>query len=169
MHSLTKHMAFRSGIVPSDHRASALNNLESLPLKYLIKNIYPDVYSLHDMADEAGLPVQTEDGEATGTIVLPQPINATSSLFERYGLYLIDNGNELFLWMGGDAVPALVFDVFGTQDIFDIPIGKQEIPVVENSEFNQRVRNIINQLRNHDDVITYQSLYIVRCLFERAR
>ncbi|CAI4398627.1 BBF_HP2_G0026450.mRNA.1.CDS.1 [Saccharomyces cerevisiae] len=162
MHSLTKHMAFRSGIVPSDHRASALNNLESLPLKYLIKNIYPDVYSLHDMADEAGLPVQTEDGEATGTIVLPQPINATSSLFERYGLYLIDNGNELFLWMGGDAVPALVFDVFGTQDIFDIPIGKQEIPVVENSEFNQRVRNIINQLRNHDDVITYQSLYIVR-------
>lgn len=27
-------------------------------------------------------------------------------------------------------IPALVFDVFGTQDIFDIPIGKQEIPVV---------------------------------------
>lgn len=156
MHSLRKHMAFRAGIVPSDHRASALNYLESSPLPYLIKNIYATVYSLHDMVDEAGLP-----GE-DGTIVLPEPINATSSLFERYGLYLIDNATELFLWIGGDAVPELISDTFGVNSVFEIPLGKQELPVVEGSEFNERVRNIISKVREHDDVVTYQSLYIVR-------
>lgn len=156
MHSLTKHMALRPGIVPSDHRAAALNNLESIPLSYLIKTIYPKVYSLHDMPDEVGFP------DESGHIVLPEPINASASLFERYGLYLIDNTTELFLWIGGDAVSELVTDVFGGSDIFEVPIGKQELPVVEGSEFNERIRNIISKMREHDDVITYQSLYIVR-------
>ncbi|EDO16717.1 hypothetical protein Kpol_1003p22 [Vanderwaltozyma polyspora DSM 70294] len=156
MHAMTKHMAFRHGVVPSDHRAIALNNIESTPLKYLIKNIYANVYSLHDMPDEAGLP--NEDGQ----IVLPTPINASATLFERYGLYLIDNGTELFLWVGGDAVPDLVMDIFGIPDIFQVPIGKQELPVLENSEFSERVRNIISKVREHDDAITYQTLYIVR-------
>lgn len=137
-HSLTKHMAFRAGLVPSDHRASALNFLESSPLPYLIKNIYAKVYSLHDMPDEAGLP------DENGEIVLPERINATSSLLERYGLYLIDNSTELFLWMGGDAVNELTMDVFGTPDILEIPIGKQELPVLDNSEFNSRVRNSLD-------------------------
>ncbi|GCE97445.1 COPII subunit [Zygosaccharomyces mellis] len=156
MHSLSQHMAFRPGIVPSDHRAAALNNLESMPLKYLVKNIYATVYSLHDMSDDVGFP------DENGELILPEPINASASLFERYGLYLIDNGSELFLWIGGDAVNELVMDVFGTQDIFQVPIGKQELPIVEGSEFNERVRNIIAKVREHDDVISFQSLYIVR-------
>ncbi|CCK71633.1 uncharacterized protein KNAG_0H02200 [Huiozyma naganishii CBS 8797] len=156
MHALRKHKAFRTGVVPSDHRASALNHLESAPLKYLIKNIYARVYSLHDMADEAGLP------DVTGSICLPEPINATASLFERYGLYLIDNGTELFLWIGGDAVNELVMDVFGTGDILQVPIGKMELPIVQDSEFNERIRNIVAKVREHDDIVTYQTLYIVR-------
>lgn len=156
MHALTKHTALRAGVLPSDHRAAALNFLESAPMPYFIKNVYSRVYSLHDMIDEAGLP------DENGSIVLPEPINSTSSLLERYGLYLIDNGTELFLWVGGDAVNELVQDVFGTSDIFQIPIGKNELPVVQDSEFNERIRNIISKVREHDDVITYQSLYIVR-------
>lgn len=156
VHALSKHTAFRAGIVPSDHRAAALNNLESMPLKYLVKSAYARVYSLHDMVDEAGYP------DENGEIVLPEPINASASLFERYGLYLIDNSSELFLWVGGDAVPELVNDVFGLQDIFQIPNGKHELAIVEGSEFNERVRNIIQKVREHDDVITYQTLYIVR-------
>ncbi|CCH62187.1 hypothetical protein TBLA_0G02480 [Henningerozyma blattae CBS 6284] len=157
MHSLTKNMAFRNAIVPSDHRAIALNNLESWPLQFFIKNIYPNVYSLHDMPDDIGLVDPT-----TGEIKLPQPMNATATLFERYGLYLIDNGNELFLWVGGDAVHELIMDVFGNQDIYQIPIGKEELPILENSEFNERLRNIISKVRENNHVITYQSLYIVR-------
>ncbi|CCC71199.1 hypothetical protein NCAS_0G03120 [Naumovozyma castellii] len=156
MHALTKNLAFRPGRVPSDHRAAALNYMESVPLKYLLKCIYPTIYSLHDMPDEVGLPDENNE------IILPEPINASYSSFETYGLYLIDNGIDLFLWMGGEALPQLVEDAFGVPNILEMPIGKQEVPVVPESPFNERIRNIINRLRNHDDVITYQSLYILR-------
>ncbi|CCD24426.1 COPII subunit SFB2 NDAI_0D01130 [Naumovozyma dairenensis CBS 421] len=156
IHCLTKNAAFRASIIPSDHRSGALNYLETAPLKYLIKNIYPNVYSLHDMPDDVGLP------DENGSIVLPQPVNASSASFDKYGLYLIDNSKELFLWMGGDAVSELISDVFGTPEIFQIPTGKAELPVVPSSTFNERVRNIISKVREHDDVVTYQQLYIVR-------
>ncbi|SMN22227.1 similar to Saccharomyces cerevisiae YIL109C SEC24 Component of the Sec23p-Sec24p heterodimer of the COPII vesicle coat [Maudiozyma saulgeensis] len=155
MNSLKKHQALMPSVLPSDHRANALNYLESAPLKYLIKAIYPTIYALHEMADEAGLP-----GE-DGSIVLPDPINDSMEFFAKYGLYLIDNGTELFLWIGGEAIPELVNDVFGQQSVYEIPVGKSELPVVEGSEFNEKVRNIINKIRQNDEVITYQVLYII--------
>lgn len=160
IHSLLKHIAFRAAIVPSDHRSAALNYIESIPLPYLIKYVYPDVYSLHDMEEEIGLPNGEE--QENGSILLPQRMNASATLMEKYGLYLIDNGQELFLWIGGDAVPELIQDVFGMNDIFQLPIGKHELPILENSIFNTRIRNIITALRSRDDTIKYQTLYIVR-------
>jgi protein transport protein SEC24 len=156
LHSLTKHMGLRPGRVPADHRANALNLLGSLPLPQLIRYIYPTVYSLHDMLDEVGLP-----DEETGEILLPTAINSSAESFERYGLYLINTTAELFLWIGGDAVPELVNDVFGVPDIFQVAIGKVELPELAN-DFNQRVRNIISRVREGDDTSIYENLYVVR-------
>lgn len=156
LHALSKNMAFKPGNVPSDHRSNALNLLGSLPLPQLIRYIYPSVYSLHDMPDEVGLP-----SEETGEIVMPSCINASAESFERYGLYLINTASELFLWIGGDSVPELVNDVFGVADIFQVPVGKLELPELEN-EFNLRVRNVIAKMRESDDTSLYENLYIVR-------
>ncbi|CDK27372.1 unnamed protein product [Kuraishia capsulata CBS 1993] len=166
LHSLTKNIGFRSGKVPSDHRANALNLLGSMPLPYLIKYIYPSVYSLHDMPDDCGLPFTgeedvPEEGLKVGETVLPTPLNATITNFEKYGLYLVCNTSELFLWVGGDAVPQLVNDLFGFEDISEIPIGKVDLPELD-SDFNVRVRNIIGKIREHYDTIVYQNLYIIR-------
>lgn len=143
---LTKNLAFRSDRVPSDHRAAALNNLGSLPIPHLIKSIYPTVYSLHNMPDACGL----ADEEYDIDVVLPEPINDTKTSWENYGLYLIDNGSELFLWVSGNVVPGLINDVFGTQNLYDITTGKTELPeyTVEESEFNYRVRQIIGKIRS---------------------
>lgn len=170
--SLTKHAGFRDERVPVDQRAIALNNLGSWPLAQLIKYIYPTVYSLHNMTDECGLvervtSVDEETGEEVfvdGEILLPEPINDSKASWEKYGLYLIDTGSELFLWVSGDVVVGLVQDLFGVDSVFDIPSGKQEMPVLlpeESFEFNYRVRNIINKIREHSGSITYKSLYIV--------
>ncbi|ODV63454.1 COPII subunit SEC24, partial [Ascoidea rubescens DSM 1968] len=157
LHSMIKHIAFRTGKVPSDHRAAALNFLGSAPLPKLIKNIYPSIYSLHNMEDECGLV-----DENTETIIMPNSVNATAVTLERFGLYLIDNACELFLWVGGEAVPQLIQDVFGIEDISNIPVGKCELPVLNDSPFNQRIRNIIQSIRDDHSVITWQSLYVVK-------
>lgn len=43
---------------------------------------------------------------------MPSPLPLTSERLERHGLYLIEDGQTLFLWIGRDAVPQLVMDVF---------------------------------------------------------
>ena len=36
----------------------------------------------------------------------------TSERLERHGLFLIEDGQTMFLWVGRDAVPQLIMDVF---------------------------------------------------------
>ncbi|RCK60768.1 Protein transport protein SEC24 [Candida viswanathii] len=165
---LTKHLAFRGERVPSDHRAAALNNLGSLPIPQLIKSIYPTVYSLHNMPDSCGLPGVKDEEEDEGAaaeidVVLPEPINDSKASWENYGLYLIDNGSELFLWVSGNVVPGLVQDLFGTENLYEIPTGKTELPEysLEESEFNFRVRQIIGKIREQNDSIVWKNLYVV--------
>lgn len=164
--SLIKHIAFRNGIVPSDHRAAAINKIGSLPLPELIQYIYPSVYSLHDMTDECGLPFEGEDNfeeiipKIHGEIILPECINSTFNYLEKYGLYLIQTNNEIFLYVGGDSVEQLLIDVFGVSNITEVKTGKHELPELDN-EFNIRVRNIINKIREGKGSVRYENLYIV--------
>lgn len=148
MHCLTKSLALQPGDrIPIDLRANALNQFQSIPLKYIIRSNYPTVYSLHDMTN----------------INEPLIVDASLPKLENYGLYLIDNGHRLHLWVGGFAVSKLVQDVFGVTSLAEVPIGEVEVPFVEGSEFNRNVREVIQEIRNemNADSIAYLPLYIV--------
>lgn len=109
----------------------------------MIQYIYPKFYSLHDMPDDAGLP-----NPQTGEITLPPPMNLSSERMESYGLYLIDDGQTQFLWVGRDAVPQLLLDVFGVPDRSQLRVGKHFLPELEN-DFSERVRAVIQKSRDH--------------------
>ena len=103
---LLKNVGIRqSAQIPPDIRAYAQALLTSLPSQLLIPYIYPNFYSLHNMPPEAGVV-----GEAG--VMLPPPLPLSSERLERHGLYLIEDGQTMFLWIGRDAVPQLVMDVF---------------------------------------------------------
>ena len=141
-------------------RSAALCQLSTLPLPLLMQYIYPRLYSLHDMPDNAGV-----SDESTGEIMLPPPINLSSAIFVGYGLYLIDDGQTQFLWVGRDAVPQLVEDVFGVPDRTQLKVGKQTLPILE-SDFNERVRAVMEKSRDHRSKgvgsIIVPHLYVVR-------
>ena len=122
--------------------------------------IYPKFYSLHDMPDDAGLA-----DERTGMIVLPPAINLSSASLVPYGLYLIDDGQTQFLWVGREAVPQLIEDVFDIPDRSQLKVGKQTLPVLEN-DFNERVRAVVEKSRDHKSSgvgsIIVPHLYVVR-------
>lgn len=120
---LIKNVGLRkSAQIPTDLRSAALCQLSTLPLPLLIQYIYPRLYSLHDMPDNAGIP----DSE-TGQIVLPPPVNLSSERLVPFGLYLIDDGQTQFLWVGRDAIPMLLNDVFGVQDRSQLKVGKTSL------------------------------------------
>lgn len=159
--ALTKNLGFRkSSQIPSDMRSAALCLLSTLPLPLLIQYIYPKMFSLHDMPDDAGIV-----DEKSGEIILPPPVNLSSERLVPYGLYLIDDGQTQFLWVGRDAVPQLIGDVFGLTDKTQLKVGKQRLPELDN-DFNERVRAIISKSRDHKSKgvgsIIVPHLYIVK-------
>lgn len=113
------------------------------------------------MPDLCGLP-----HPETGEIILPAPMNLSSERLLLHGLYLIDDGQTQFLWVGGQAVPALVQDVFGVSGIEHVQVGKTTIAVVEGSEMNERVKNVIEKSRDkrgrNVGSVVVPNLYVVR-------
>src|ERR1700760_1519279 len=150
----------KSPQIPSDLRSAALCLLSTLPLPLMMQYIYPRFYSLHDMPDTAGMP----DTGANET-VLPPPHNLSSERLVPYGLYLIDDGQTQFLWVGRDAVPALIKDVFGADEKTQLKQGKTSLPVIDN-EFNERVRAVVDKSKDHRakgvGSIVVPPLYLVR-------
>lgn len=126
----------------------------------MMQYIYPRLYSLHDMPNNAGIPDPN-----TGEISLPPPLNLSSERLIPYGLYLLDDGQTQFLWVGRDAVPALINDVFGLSSKNELKQGKTTLPLLEN-EFNERVRAVVEKSRDHRSKgvgsIIVPPLYVIR-------
>lgn len=112
------------------------------------------------MPDGAGMP-----DPQTGEIALPPLCNLSSERLVPFGLYLIDDGQTQFLWVGRDAVPQLIIDVFGVEDKGQLRVGKQFLPELEN-DFNERVRAVIQKSRETQSrgvgSIIHPHLYVVK-------
>lgn len=107
----------QSTMIPADLRAYAQALLTTLPSQLLLPYLHPVFYSLHNMPKDCG--TINENG-----VVLPQPLPLSAERLERHGLFLIEDGQNIFLWLGRDAVPQLVLDVFDVPNYAQLPAGK---------------------------------------------
>ncbi|GAA6027153.1 hypothetical protein JCM8097_002435 [Rhodosporidiobolus ruineniae] len=156
MLGLLKNTGLRhSTMIPSDVRAYAQALLTTLPSQLLIPYLHPVFYSLHNMPTECG----TISDE--GQVVLPHPLPLTSERLERHGLFLIENGQDIFLWVGRDAVNRLIEDVFDLPSYADLRSGKRSLPLLDNP-FSQRVNAIIGKVREARRGPYYPHLYVVK-------
>ncbi|KAI1794435.1 protein transporter SEC24 [Ganoderma leucocontextum] len=152
---LLKNVGIRqSAQIPPDLRAYAQCLLTTLPSQVLIPYIHPTFYSLHTMAPECG--TVGEHG-----VIMPQPLPLTSERLERHGLFLIEDGQTIFLWVGRDAVPQLIMDVFNLPSYEVLRGGKTTLPLLENP-FSQRVNAVIQKTREMRRGVYYPHLYIVK-------
>ncbi|PFH49924.1 hypothetical protein AMATHDRAFT_146483 [Amanita thiersii Skay4041] len=152
---LLKNVGVRqSAQIPSDIRAYSQALLSSLPSQLLIPYLYPTFYSLHNMPPEAGTV-----GE--GGVIMPPPLPLTSERLERHGLFLIEDAQNMFLWIGRDAVPQLVMDVFNLPSYDVLRGGKTTLPVLDNP-FSQRVNAIVQKTREMRRGVYHPHLYVVK-------
>ena len=110
---------------------------------------------------------------------MPPPLPPTSERLERHGLFLIEDGQTIFLWVGRDSVPQLIVDVFDLPSYDVLRGGKvcsssldpnicsliellqTTLPVLDNP-FNQRVNAIIQKTREMRRGVYYPHLYVVK-------
>jgi protein transport protein SEC24 len=154
--SLLKNVGLRSSSqIPSDLRAYAQALLTTMPIQQLLPFIHPNLYALHSMPPEAGT---RPEG---GALIMPAKLNLSSEQFERFGLYLIENGQSIFIWLGRDAVPQLCEDVFGVPNYAAVRGGKTTLVEVNNS-MNKRVTAIVEHLQTCRRGVYRPDVYIVK-------
>ncbi|OBZ67405.1 Protein transport protein SEC24 [Grifola frondosa] len=152
---LLKNVGIRqSAQIPPDLRAYAQALLTSMPSQLLMPYIYPSFYSLHNMPPECG--TVGEHG-----VIMPPPLPLTSERLERHGLFLIEDGQTIFLWVGRDAVPQLIIDVFNLPNYEVLRGGKTTLPILDNP-FSQRLNAVIQKTREMRRGPYYPHLYVVK-------
>ena len=177
--AMLKHPFLRSGsTVLSDVRIFTMFALRNMYVHETLNYLHPNFYGLHNLPEnvskaveydddddddddesfpnnifcKAGYPL--EDGE---TIALPPPLNLSSERLERHGLYILDDGLEMLLWVGKAISPDLCANLFDRHSYESLGVGKTTLPILDNP-YSKRVRAIIDFLNSER---TYSSPLIV--------
>ncbi|KAG2228581.1 hypothetical protein INT48_000001 [Thamnidium elegans] len=152
---LIKHDGLRqSSQIPTDMRANAMNMLNTMPLQLLIPYLYANLYSLHNMPADAG--EFSENG-----VVFPPALNLTSENLEVHGCYLLENGQNIYLWVGRNVVPQLCTDLFDVKTYEGLKGGKITLPVLD-TPLNRKVNTLVGKLREMRRGNYYPTLYLVK-------
>ncbi|RXM35787.1 Protein transport protein Sec24C [Acipenser ruthenus] len=89
------------------------------------------------------LPLQKLDVEGDS---LPTAVRASEERLSKGGLYLLENGLHLFLWVGANVQQELLQSVFNTPSFGQIDPSMTNLPVLDNP-YSRRLRAIIESFR----------------------
>ena len=130
---------------------------QKMHLKEVLSYIVPTIYYLNEMEKDNTI---CEYNKETGIIRLPSNISCSKNSLEEDGLYLIDIGYLLILYIRKKLNKTLLQKLFGVDDINLINMDLNEDNIFENkNDFKERLINIINYLR--DEKSNFQNLIIV--------
>lgn len=89
--------------------------LKTLPLAQLIQVVYPDLYPIHMLDDRNAKDI---DGK-----VCPQPprLNLSAEKLDSRGIFLMDAGDRIFIYVGKNINPVFCSNMFGTSGFASIP------------------------------------------------
>ncbi|XP_074619307.1 protein transport protein Sec24C-like isoform X2 [Acropora palmata] len=129
----------------SDDRSWLMRSVMSMDQAASVPYFYPRLFPLHDV-----------DKEATG---LPPVIRCSAERMAENGVYLLENGISLFLWIGLQVDPNLLHEVFGVQTIGQVDIEMTSLPVLDNP-LSTRLNEIIHKIQEQRQ--HYLKLTVVR-------
>ncbi|KAJ5209097.1 hypothetical protein N7449_003476 [Penicillium cf. viridicatum] len=141
MLSLIKSRAFKAGPESSDRRVHDMRMIRAMGCTEMALYLYPRIIPVHNM--------QPEDGFANehGQLQIPPSLRASFSRVEDGGVYIVDNGQAIILWLHAQVSPNLLEDLFGPgQDSLQgLNPNTSSLPVLE-THLNAQVRNLLQYL-----------------------
>ena len=162
--SIQKSLALRGGAeVRIDERAFYQHLTHTMDLEESKVFVYPRLFSLHDMPPEAGMPSDEVEDESQVVgpfkIRLPRILNLSHERFNTDGIYLLENGFDIFLWIGRAVPPNTLGSLFGVPTLDGVDLTMLDIKY-ENGEFASRVSAVIVGLRQNR--CRYMQMRIIR-------
>lgn len=153
--ALLKNLAMRGGnMIRSDERAFIFTLVSSMPIPQSIPFIYPRMYALHTMAITAGrvvprgsdipaMVIKCYDGSV---IEMPEQMGLTAERLSSEGAFILDNGVDIFLWLGRAVSAEIVKSLFGLNSLDGIVCNQLRLET-EGNGMCGRVQNVIKACR----------------------
>ncbi|KAJ5308144.1 hypothetical protein N7476_008800 [Penicillium atrosanguineum] len=138
MLSLIKSRAFKGGNEASDRRTHDMRMIRAFGCTELSLYLYPRILPIHNMNPEDGFPNEH------GQLQVPPALRASFSKIEEGGVYLVDNGQTVLLWLHAQVSPNLLEDLFGPgqNSLQVLSPNLSALPVLE-THLNAQVRNLL--------------------------
>ncbi|CAB1351700.1 unnamed protein product [Coregonus sp. 'balchen'] len=93
--------------------------------------LYPRLVPLHNMD--------------VASDVVPAPVRCSEERLTEAGMFLLENGRSLFLWLGQACPPELVQSIFNVPSLAHMPADLRSLPVLDNPQ-SKKLRSIIDSL-----------------------
>ena len=134
-------------------------SLQKLSPQEIISFIVPSVYSLHDLEEDKNIGTYNQEN---GLFNMPNLISSSKSAMEDNGLYLIDNGYMLIIYIKKNVSSNIFMNLFGVENLSFLTMIINEDNVFDEStsnEFKDRIKNILDYIRGGKSI--YQNLVFV--------
>jgi protein transport protein SEC24 len=163
--SLQKNVALRGGVdVRVDDRSFYMQLLCNMDIAESRVFVYPRMFSIHDMSLDAGTPSDNADeGVPTAgpkQVRLPAILNLSYERLNSEGIFLLENGYEMFLWVGRSVNPSIINTLFGVTSLEGVDVSSLRIEA-ESSDFSYRLDEVVQALRSERPE-RYMQLHIIR-------
>ncbi|RDW68114.1 hypothetical protein BP6252_09510 [Coleophoma cylindrospora] len=140
---LVKSRALKGGQEPTDRRVHDMRMLKGMGALELSLYLYPRMIPIHNLSDEEGFA-----NPETGHLIMPPSVRDSFSRVEEGGVYLVDNGQNCYLWLHAQTSPNLLIDLFGEgkDNLAALDPYSSSLPVLE-TRLSAQVRNILEYLK----------------------
>jgi protein transport protein SEC24 len=119
--ALLKSTAFRTGTSTRlDDRVFSMCQMKALPLDQMMRYIYPDLYLLDPL-------FSTDEGDK----IDPPRLQLSSERLDSRSMFLMDNGSNVFIYVGSNTNPSIIKNVFGLNSVNEIPDLCYNLPKLE--------------------------------------
>lgn len=136
---IMKSRAFKGRTVISDVRNYHAHKITVFGISAMIQYLYPKLLALHDLTNDICIP------DPAGTQMrLPSLMRCSYIWMENNGIYLIDNGEEMLLWIGASVSPQLLLDLYGVETIHDLDVNVLAFPTQTATLFATQVNNLLS-------------------------
>jgi protein transport protein SEC24 len=152
---LLKSAVFRAtNDVLADQRVCHWARFESSPLAAQSALMYPRMFGLHDLSGDSGT-------LADGRVVLPPQLPLSADQLTHEGIFLIEDGEQMLMWIGTSVAPDILRGLFGVPSVNQLNPETAEQGIYASAQvLGQKVAAIIGQLRQ-DRLPAYMSLQVL--------
>jgi protein transport protein SEC24 len=127
---------------PSDDRLYLFNVINMMPLWLSVTLCSPRLYALHKLSESVCF--WGEDG----SFLVPDVEIVSRDFLDATGVYLLDAGLALYLWIGQDADPKYLYELFGLESLDHVDLYQLAVyPTEDPYSLASRTSALIEYLR----------------------